>query len=422
MTDPTATHLSELLGPGFAISAKGEGGAPSMVSPVDAEQVSEVMRLAGSRGWKVEVRGSGTKLDWGPPVSRCDLVLDTSRLNRLVEHEPGDLVCVVGAGMRLEDLQQIVGGARGYRQRLMLDPPQGGSSTVGGLIATRAAGPLRNRYGTMRDLLLGAKFVLADGTIARTGGKVVKNVAGYDLDKLLVGSLGTLAVVVEAALRLHPLGEVRRALLLEDAAAERASEFLRRLRRSTVVPRIAEVLWPERTIFVQFESSAEGAQHQAELAATLDPGARILSPLAEGAWEAKLASRPWEGPGAVLGVTVPLGATRDLLLLVERLVARGVDCQLSLRGAIGVGELRVPARPDHILELREEVEAWDGFVEIHRAPSQLRNLGSVARDPVVRGLAAAVKAALDPQATLAPGRLGRAGDGPRPPLVEASRG
>jgi len=425
VTAPTAAELAGLLGPGFAVSPGDPGQAPPdaspVVSPADVGQVSQAMRLASGRGWTVEVRGSGTKREWGLSGSRCDLVLDTTRLNRLVEHEPGDLVCVVGAGMRLGDLQRVIEGAKGYRQRLMLDPPHGGASTVGGLIATRAAGPLRNRYGTMRDLLLGAQFVLADGTIARTGGKVVKNVAGYDLDKLLVGSMGTLAVVVEAALRLHPVGEARRTLLLEGAEPERAHEFLLRLRRLAVVPRIAEALWPERAILVQFESSTEGAQLQAELAAGLDAESRILDPVAERSWETKIASRPWDGPGVVLGVTVPLTETRNLLLKVEELSSMGLDCRLSLRAALGVGELRMPAQPDPIGELREMVEGQGGFVEIHRAPLELRHLGSVVRDPVARELAAAVKTALDPCSTLAPGRLNPGSGSARAPVAEAAR-
>ena len=426
MKVPTTTQLAQLLGPGFSLSPGGASaataGTAAVVSPRDAEQVSDVLRLATHQGWAVDVRGSGTKPEWGPALTRCDLVLDTSWLNRLVEHEPGDLVCVVGAGMRLGQLQQMVGGAKGYRQRLMLDPPQGGSSTVGGLIATRAAGPLRNRYGTMRDLLLGAQFVLADGTIARTGGKVVKNVAGYDLDKLLVGSLGTLAVVVEAALRLHPLGEARRAVLFEGADPERAQEFLGRLRRAAVVPIKVEALWPERAIFVQFESSAEGAQRQAELAQGLAAGCQILDPEREAWWETTMAGRPWQRPGVVLGVSVPLEATRNLLGEVEKLAARGVDCELSLRAAIGVGELRMSAEKDTVVEVRGAVEEWGGFVEIHRAPPQLRDLGSVPRDPVARELAAAVKAALDPSATLAPGRLDLGSGNPWAPLAEVSRG
>ncbi|HUY61208.1 MAG TPA: FAD-binding oxidoreductase, partial [Candidatus Dormibacteraeota bacterium] len=176
---PEATLLAELVGPA-AVRPGGPGDAigellPSLVvRPRTAAEVAAVLRAAADGGWAVVPRGGGTSLLWGARLRRCDVVLDTTGLDALVEHAPADLICVAGAGMRLGALQAVVGGAPGFHQRLMLDPPQGEDATLGGLVATRASGPLRQRYGTMRDLLIGAQFVLADGTVARTGGKVVK--------------------------------------------------------------------------------------------------------------------------------------------------------------------------------------------------------------------------------------------------------
>ena len=146
------------------------------------------MRAAADLGLTVVPRGSGGRLDWGRPPASCDLIVDTRRMDQVLEHAAGDLVVAVQAGIRLDQLAKVLATAG---QRLALDAPasaDGTSGTVGGLIATGAAGPLRYRYGAPRDLLIGITIVRADGTVAKSGGKVVKNVAGYDIGKLFAGS------------------------------------------------------------------------------------------------------------------------------------------------------------------------------------------------------------------------------------------
>ncbi len=409
MGRPTRDELVEMAGevptrpgaPGDAVS----GLIPDLVvTPGSAQEVSAVLRASSQRGWSVVVRGGGTKLTWGAPPRRCEIVLETGRLDQLVEHEPGDLICVAGAGMTLGRLQSLVAGAAGYRQRLMLDPPQGDGATLGGLVATRAAGPLRARYGTMRDQLLGAQFVLADGTIARTGGKVVKNVAGYDIDKLLVGSLGTLAVLVEVAVRLHPVADSSRTVLLEPLSPGEAGSFCAALRRAPAVPSLVEVLWPERAVLVRIESSPEGAERQAERVVALHPRARVLDEPEARLWEQRIEVRPWGGSGPVVGISVPLTAISALLELAEREAASGALLELSVRGTIGVGEARVVADPQAVTRTREGVEKLGGQMELHRSGAEVGRLGSASQDPVARRLMKAVKTALDPGDILAPGR------------------
>jgi glycolate oxidase FAD binding subunit len=310
--------------------------------------------------------------------------------------------------MRLEDLQARVAGAPGYRQRLMLDPPQGAMATLGGLVATRAAGPLRTRYGTMRELLLGAQFVLADGTLARTGGKVVKNVPGYDIDKLLVGSLGSLAVV-EVALRPHPLSPASRTVMLHPTDPDEAGQFLADLRRIPAVPSLAEVIWPERAVVVHLDSSEEGAHRQAERVAALHPRARILPEDEASKWLDGLARKPSVGPGPVAGFSLPLAAITHLLELAEREAATDQSFELALRGTIGVGEARLASEAGTVTRWRQSVEALGGHLELHRAPLELGQLGSPPRDPVARELMAAVKGSFDPKDTLAPGRFEQEG-------------
>jgi glycolate oxidase FAD binding subunit len=186
--------------------------------PASAEDAAGVLRSAGAGGASVRARGGGTKLDWGTPTAEPDVVLSTRRLDRILEHNAADLTAVLEAGVPLAAAQETFAASG---QMLALDPPLGtrGSeaATIGGLVATGDSGPLRHRYGSSRDLLLGMTIALSDGTVAQSGGKVIKNVAGYDLAKLFTGSFGTLGVTVRMAVRLHPL-PARRVTVIGSSA------------------------------------------------------------------------------------------------------------------------------------------------------------------------------------------------------------
>jgi glycolate oxidase FAD binding subunit len=172
--------------------------------PESAEEAAELLRSAADGGLSVCIRGGGTKLNWGTPVDEPDIVLSTKRLDRILEHNAADLTAVIEAGVPLAAAQEAFAEAG---QMLALDPPLGRSdeATIGGVVATGDSGPLRHRYGGSRDLLLGITVALSDGAVAKSGGKVIKNVAGYDLAKLFAGSFGTLGLIVKVAVRLHPL-------------------------------------------------------------------------------------------------------------------------------------------------------------------------------------------------------------------------
>jgi glycolate dehydrogenase FAD-binding subunit len=161
----------------------------------------------------VRPRGGGTKLGWSPKTDAADF--DTRRLNQVVEHNEGDFTAILEAGVSLVEAQARFAAAG---QMLAIDPPlgEGDAATIGGVMATNDAGPLRHRYGTMRDLVVGVTVVLSDGTIAQSGGKVIKNVAGYDLAKLFTGSYGTLGLIVRVAVRLHPAPERTATLTAES--------------------------------------------------------------------------------------------------------------------------------------------------------------------------------------------------------------
>ena len=180
-----------------------------IVEPATPSEVGRVLAVASTAGQRLVPRGGGTKLGWGNPPQAVDGVLSLRRLDRVLEHAAGDMTVTVEAGCTIAELQQSVAE---HGQRLALDPLWPTGATVGGVLATADAGPLRWTFGSVRDLVLGVTVALSDGTLARSGGKVVKNVAGYDLPKLLVGSFGTLGVITQATFRLHPLPETVRTL------------------------------------------------------------------------------------------------------------------------------------------------------------------------------------------------------------------
>jgi glycolate dehydrogenase FAD-binding subunit len=194
------------------------GVQPAMVfEPANEVELATVLRYADSAGLSAIPRGSGSKLGWGNPPTRADLVLSTARLNRIIEHAWADLTVSVEAGCTIETLQDTLAQ---HGQRVAIDPLWPEHTTVGGLLSTNDSGTLRIRYGGLRDLIIGATIALPDGTLASSGGKVVKNVAGYDLPKLVTGALGTLGVITRAVFRLHPLPHQARSFtfLARDAA------------------------------------------------------------------------------------------------------------------------------------------------------------------------------------------------------------
>ncbi|MGH2394810.1 MAG: FAD-binding oxidoreductase, partial [Candidatus Limnocylindria bacterium] len=173
-----------------------------VVRPASAEQVAAVLAVAAEVGLAVAPRGSGAMQELGGSPERLDLVLDTRGLARVLEYKPDDLTVSVEAGLAAGALAARLAP---HRQQLPVDPPGWAGRTLGGLVATNAHGPLRARFGTLRDLLLGVRFVQADGVVTWGGARVVKSVSGYDVPKLMVGALGTLGVLVELTLRLHPM-------------------------------------------------------------------------------------------------------------------------------------------------------------------------------------------------------------------------
>ena len=176
------------------------------IEPASIDDVADALRQASVNRHRVLIRGAGTKLSWGAPADAPapDLALSTTKLNAILAHRHGDLTAKVQAGATLADVNRALAQ---HRQWIPLDPPWADRATIGGVVATNDSGPRRHRYGAPRDLVIGMEFVRADGVAAKAGGIVVKNVAGYDVSRLLTGSFGSLAVVVNATFKLFPHAE-----------------------------------------------------------------------------------------------------------------------------------------------------------------------------------------------------------------------
>jgi glycolate oxidase FAD binding subunit len=217
-----------------------EGRAPeAAVFPSTKEEIAAVLVVAGEAGLPVTPWGGGTKMAIGSPPNRIGLVLGLKRLDRILEHEPGDLTVTVEAGLPFETLQAEL-GKRG--QWLSLDAGASVRATVGGMLASDASGPRRHLYGTARDLVIGLTVVMADGSLVRGGGKVVKNVAGYDLPKLYIGSFGTLGIVVEATFKLRPRAEVDRLVIARFDRLKDAGQGARAVLGSDLIPSALELV------------------------------------------------------------------------------------------------------------------------------------------------------------------------------------
>jgi glycolate oxidase FAD binding subunit len=217
-----------------------DGIVPQVVAcPASVEELSEIMRLASAEGLAVVPWGSGTKIGLGNVPPRVDLVVGLGRLGRVIDHEPADLTATFEGGAPLADVQAYLAK---QGQFLPLDPPDPGRATIGGILATNSSGPRRVRYGAARDLVLGIRVVHADGTITKGGAKVVKNVTGYDMNKLYIGSLGTLGIIAEATFRISPRPGVEQTWLAPFPTGESAASAVAGVLDSTIVPSRVEIL------------------------------------------------------------------------------------------------------------------------------------------------------------------------------------
>jgi glycolate oxidase FAD binding subunit len=251
----------------------------TIVQPTVQTEIAATVRFADTSGKSVIPWGGGTGQDYGYPPTRADILLDLSQFRRILAHEPGDLTVTVEAGATLAQVQAVLAEKN---QFLPLDPPYPDHATIGGIIATNAYGPSRVGYGSVRDWLIGLTVVDPQGRPVKGGGKVVKNVTGYDLPKLHVGALGTLGVIVEATFKVAPKPETSRALLfrLTGAKNDTINTFLTTLNSRRVTPSLSLLheASGERHLFVTWNGAQEVVDGECEAATDLCHESSIGAP------------------------------------------------------------------------------------------------------------------------------------------------
>ena len=388
------------------------GVPPRWVAEADGtEQAAAAVRAAAEHGLTVVPRGAGTKTTWANPPSSADLVLDVSRANAVLEHAAGDLVVRAQAGTPISEVQRVV---RAAGQQLAIDQPLPGA-TVGGVIATNTSGPGRHSFGGVRDLLIGITVVRADGTPTASGGKVVKNVAGYDLGKIYTGSFGTLGVITEAIFRLHPVAEDHRWLSLTASDTTTAAETVTAIRASQAMPTAIELdrTNPDGpiTVCAQLEGRASVTETRArELADRVaqQTGATAETAATAPDWWGQHPFDPVRGIGLRLG-TAP--ARLPALLEGVQRAAEHSGIPLALRGAAGWGVLHAAAPADTdpaaLAELLTELRSSAEYAVLVCGPPPAHEVAdpSAALDRGALTLMRRVKDQFDPEHRLAPGRF-----------------
>jgi glycolate oxidase FAD binding subunit len=361
--------LEELTRPAGDEDTVGGVRARLVAAPASTEQASELIRAAADL--TVVVRGNGTKLDWGPPPRQVDLIIDTNRITGMVEHAAGDLITIVRAGTPLDDLD--LGD-----QQLALDGPPG--ATIGGTVAAATSGPRRMFYGTARDLLIGITIVRPDGVVARSGGKVVKNVAGYDLGKLFHGSYGTLGLITECVFRLHPRPAA--ALIVRTRKTDLAAVLA-----AQVVPAAIEADSGTGEMAVLLEGTVAGVRERAAKLEKLLGG------------EVTDEAPPWwgsmpDGP-VTLKLAVPVSKVPELL-------ASGP----SIRGSAGTGVLYAGAAGITEVEaLRARCVRLEGHAVVLAAPPGVQEVLDMWGPTPGLTLMRRIKDQFDPGHRFAPGRF-----------------
>ena len=374
-----------------------------IVEPASTEEVADILARANRDRLRVLTRGAGTKIGWGAAPG-ADIVLSTAKLNAVLAHRHGDLTATVQAGARLADVNRAL-AERG--QWIPLDPPWADRATIGGLVATNDSGPRRHRYGAPRDLIIGIDFVRADGVAAKAGGIVVKNVAGYDLGRLLTGSFGALAVIVSATFKLFPLPPASRTVVIDHVTEEVVSALL----ASQLTPTAIEIQAPTPRLLVRFETIEVAAQQQA--AAVVEMTKRTASArMVQGDEEAGVWTdhyrRPWDGDGAVIKITLlPTAVASTVAWLAD--AAGGEDYAVVGRAGVGVLLARVGGGVDTqarvLAGLRDRIPPPTGSAVLVRGSDELKSRVDIW-GPIGDGLRVmrAVKHQFDPNGVLNPGR------------------
>jgi glycolate dehydrogenase FAD-binding subunit len=389
------------------------GVQPQLVfEPANDLQLASALSQANDAGLSVIPRGGGTKLAWGNPPRCADIVLSTARLNKIIDHPWADLTVSVEPGVTIRELQSAL--AR-HNQRLAIDVLWPKSATIGGILSTNDSGALRLRFGSLRDLVIGVTIALPDGTLASSGGRVVKNVAGYDLPKLVTGAFGTLGVITRAVFRLHPLPQSARTFtfLARDAAdAQRLILAIQdsKLAHAALQARFIDGAQPQLDIL--FEATEAGIAAQAAQLKSLVAPAPITDsdpPVWNARQEVYSAASRQESPCAAAKISVLPSQIGEAATAIAEIASKNQLRAHFVIQATGLGCTLFEGDPSSIgaalQSLRTRLENSGGSLFIAHVPPSITqyeafgNLGDSL--PLMRG----IKHQLDPKHTLNPGRM-----------------
>jgi glycolate oxidase FAD binding subunit len=401
-----------------------------VVTPSSVDDAARIVALTHQYDLKLMARGGGSHMNLGGLPEQIDVLLKTNKLTRLLEHEAPDLTCHVEAGITLADLQAQLAK---QGQRLALDSPDAAQTTIGGILATNASGPKRLRYGTARDLVIGLHVIQANGEIARSGGRVVKNVAGYDLNKLYIGSLGTLGLIVRANFKLHPIPAHERTLLLTYPNAEEAMRTTIAIMGSQLSPGAVELIdagaahdmtdffgqnLPGNgyTLAVNFEGGQTTINRQIDELRLL---ARKYSALLVNDLEGDAQDSFWQAIREHMQGTLTCKAAilvsqvAPYLQRVEQ-ICRRHDLEASIIAHAANGILYIELRPgdaeqrlvEAITALRLYAQEARGSLVVERCPVDLKRRIDIWGEPGTNfGMMQRLKQQFDPKATFTKGRF-----------------
>ncbi len=392
----------------------------AVVYPTSEAHLAEVMACAHQNQWRVLPCGSGSKITWGGLAEGVDLVISTARLNQIIDHAVGDMTLTAQAGVTLAELAPKLAAVN---QFLPLDPAYPERVTLGGMVATADAGSLRQRYGGVRDMLIGLSLVRYDGQIAKAGGRVVKNVAGYDLMKLFTGSYGSLGIISQLTFRLFPVQEASKTLVIFGNVDE-IQTLAAAVRRSSLTPVALDLLSPALaaalggpeafTLAARFQSIAPGVEEQLTVLRQLIPAGLEVKELAETEDQAfwnqanhhLFSAEASEFATVKAKVGLLPTAAYNFIAQLQQVTPQNLT---RVHASSGIGTVSLALEtvtPDQIKTLRRTCTQAKGYFTLLEAPPSLKEAVDVwGYDGNALGMMKAIKAQFDPKRKLSPGRV-----------------
>jgi len=386
------------------------GAQPSLVvEPGSEQELAKVLKLANAAGLAVIPRGGGTKLEWGNLPERADVILSMARLNRVIEYAWADLTVSVEAGCTIGKLQETLAK---HGQRLAMDALWPERATVGGVLSTNDSGALRLRFGSLRDLVIGTTLALADGTVASSGGRVVKNVAGYDLPKLVTGALGTLGIITRVFFRLHPLPKETRTISCTMEDVREAQRLVLAIQNSKLAHSALQICCGaemQPRVDVLFEGTEAGLAAQVEQVKSM-MGSTITD-AGKDVWSARqeiCSAGKGNTESAVAKFTTLPAQMADTIETIARLSVGKLRWSIVAQ-ATGIGWARfegeISAIESELRELRAAIERSGGSLVITHRPAGISALDAWGNAGDALPLMRAVKWQFDPRGSLNPGRF-----------------